>query len=70
MFDKINEEYKLSGINNISTNNKSNINNEITNITHMLILPYKGEGGQTAVKTIKKSYEASFISKPYYTECL
>ena len=36
----------------------------------MLVLPYKGEGGQTAVKSIKKSYEASFISKPYYTECL
>ena len=30
MFHKINEEYKLSGINNISTNNKSNINDEIT----------------------------------------
>ena len=39
---KINEECKSSGNLNITTNNKSNINN-ITNTTHMLVLPYEGE---------------------------
>ena len=54
-FDKINEECKLSGNLNISTNNKSNISNDITNTTHMLVLPYKGEGGQRIIKSINNS---------------
>ena len=37
MFDKINQECKLSGNYNIPTNNKSNIKNDITNTTHMLV---------------------------------
>ena len=36
-FDKINEECKLSGNLNISTNNKSNISNDLTNTTQMLV---------------------------------
>ena len=55
MFDKINEECKLSRNLNITTNNKGNINNEITNATHMLILPNKGETGQRIIKSINKA---------------
>ena len=40
MFDKINEECKLSGNLNITINDKNNINDDITNTTHMLVLPY------------------------------
>ena len=56
---KINEECKSSGNLNITTNNKSNINNDITNTTHILVLPYKGEitykgeRGQRIIKSIK-----------------
>ena len=56
---KISEECKSSGNLNITTNNKSNINNDITNTTHMLVLPYKsettykGERGQRIIKSIK-----------------
>ena len=50
VFDKINEECKLSNNLNITTNNKSNINNDITNTAHMLVLPYKEEGGQRIIK--------------------
>ena len=38
---KINEECKSSGNLNITTNNKSNINNHITNTIHMLFFPIK-----------------------------
>ena len=55
MFDKINEECKLSGNLYITTNNKSNINNDKTNTTHMFVLPYKGETGQTIIKSINKA---------------
>ena len=55
MFDKITEECKLSGNHNIIFNNKSNINNDITNTTHMLVLPYKGERGQRIIKSINKA---------------
>ena len=54
MFDKINEECKLSGNLNITTNNKSN-SNDITNTTHMLVLPYKGDRGQRIIKSINKA---------------
>ena len=53
MFDKINEKCKLSDNLNIA-NNKSNVNNDITNITHMLVLPYRGERGQRIIKSINK----------------
>ena len=55
MFHKINEVCKLSRNLNITTNNKSNINNDITNTTHMLVLPYKGERGQRIIKSINKA---------------
>ena len=45
VIDKINEECKLSGNFNITPINKSNINNDKTNTTHMLVSPYKGERG-------------------------
>ena len=49
VFDKIIEECKLIGNLNITTNNKSNINNDITYTTHMLVLPYKDERGQRII---------------------
>ena len=55
MLDKVNGECKLSGILNIFANNKGNINNEITNARHMLILPNKGETGQRIIKSINKA---------------
>ena len=55
LFDKITEECKLSGNLNIVFNNKSNINNDITNTTHMLVLPYKGERGQRIIKSVNKA---------------
>ena len=54
MFDKINE-CKLNRNLNITTNNKGNINNEITNTTHILVLPYKCERGQIIIKSINKA---------------
>ena len=61
VFDKINEECKLSGNLNITTNNKSNINNDLTNTTHMLVLPYKGERRQRVIKSINKAVKKSYI---------
>ena len=55
MFDKINEEYKSSRNFNITTNNKSNINNDITNTIHMFVLPCKGKRGQSIIKLINKN---------------
>ena len=55
MFDKINEECKLSCNLNTTTNNKSNINNDITNTTHMLVLPCEGERGQRIIKSVNKA---------------
>ena len=55
VFDKINEERKLSGNLIITTNNKSNINNDITYTTHMLVLLYKDERGQRIIKSINKA---------------
>ena len=52
---KSNEECKLSGTFNITTNNKSNISNDITNKTHMLVLPYKGKRGQKIIRSIHKA---------------
>ena len=54
-FYKINEECKLSGNLNITTNTKSNFNNDITNATHMLVLTYKGEREQRNIKSINKA---------------
>ena len=61
---KINEECKSSGYHNITTNNKSNI----TNITHMLVLPYKGETEQRIIKLINKAVKK--ILPQNHTECL
>ena len=60
MFEKINEESKLSGVLNITTNNKSNITNDITNTTHMLVLSYKGERGQKITISINKAVKKIF----------
>ena len=65
---KINEECKSSGYHNITTNNKSNINNDITNITHMLVLTYKGETEQRIIKLINKAVKK--ILPQNHTECL
>ena len=65
---KINEECKSSGNLNITTNNKSKINNDITNITHMLVLPDKGEREQKIIKSINKA--AKKILLQTHTECL
>ena len=65
MFDKIDGECKLSRNLNITTNNKGNISNEVTNTTHMLVLPYKCERGQIIIKSINKA-----VKKPCYTESL
>ena len=61
---KINEECKSSGYHNITTNNKSNI----TNTTHMLVLPYKGETEQRIIKLINKAVKK--ILPQNHTECL
>ena len=55
MFNKINEEFNLSGNFNVNANNKRNINNNINNATWMLALPYKGEGGHKIITSINKS---------------
>ena len=57
MFEKINEECKLSDNLNITTNNKSKINNNITNATHMLVLPNKTKckRRQRIIKSINKA---------------
>ena len=60
MFEKINEEYKLSGNLNIASNNKSNINNDILNTTYMLVLPFKGEAGERIIKLINKAVKKFF----------
>ena len=53
MLDKVsNRECKLIRNLNITTNSKGNINNELTNATHMLVLPYKDERGQIIIKSI------------------
>ena len=49
MFDKINEEFNLSGNFNVNANNKHNINNNIKNATCMIALHYKGEGGHKII---------------------
>ena len=49
MFDKINEEFNLSGNFNVNANNKHNINNNINNATCMIALRYKGEGGHKII---------------------
>ena len=70
VFEKINEECKLSGNLNIITNNKCNINNGITNTTNILLLPYKSERGERIIKSINKAvYKENFTSKPCYTKC-
>ena len=51
---KSNEECKLSGNLSITTSNKSNINNDIFNTTHMVVLPYKSGRGQRIIKSISK----------------
>ena len=63
---KINEECKSNG--NLTTNNKSKINNDITNTTHMLVLPCKGERGQRIIKSISKAVKK--ILPQNQTECL
>ena len=54
VFDKTNEKCKLSYNLNITANNKSNINNDITNTTHMPVLPYKDKGEGRIIKSINK----------------
>ena len=63
MFSKINEECKLSRNLNTTTNNKSNINNDITNTKHMLFLPYKSERGQRIIKSIIKTLKKTLPQK-------
>ena len=63
---KINEECKSNG--NLTTNNKSNINNDITNTAHMLVLPCEGERGQRIIKLIKQAVKK--ILPQNHTECL
>ena len=53
--EKCNEKCKLSGSLNITTNNKRNISSDITNITHMLVLPYKGDRRQRIIRSINKA---------------
>ena len=65
---KINEECKSSGNLNITTNNKSKINNDITNITHLLVLPNKGEREQKIIKSRNKVVKK--ILPQNHTECL
>ena len=67
VFDKINEECKLSGNLNVTTNNKSNISNGITNTTHMLVLPYKGERGQRIIKSVNKAV-TKILPQNYVTQ--
>ena len=59
MFEKIKEEYKLSDNLNITINNKSKINNNITNETHMLVLPIKtkSERRQRIIKLMNKAVQ-------------
>ena len=67
VFDKINEECKLTGDLNTTINNKSNINNNITNTTHMLVSPYKDERGQRTIKSINKAVK-KILPKNYVTQ--
>ena len=67
VFHKINGECKLNGNLNITTNNKSNINNDITNTTHILVLSYKGERGQKNIKSINKSVK-KILSQNHVTQ--
>ena len=70
MFDRINEECKLGGNLNITTNNKSNINNDITNTSQILVSPYKGERGQRIIKsinkTVKKVLPQNHVTQNFY----
>ena len=75
MFEnKINEECKLSGNLKITTNHKSNVNDDITNTTHMLVLPYKGERGQRIIKsannTAKKTFPQNHVIQNVYSRKL
>ena len=63
MLDKVNNrECKLIRNLNITTNSKGNINNELTNATHVLVLPYKDERGQRIIKSINKPSRHECIS--------
>ena len=55
IFDKINEECKLNRDPNITTNNKSKINSDMSNTTHVLVLPNKSETGERIIKSINKA---------------
>ena len=66
VFEKINEECKLSSNLNITTKSKNNINNDITNTTHMLVLPYKGERGQRITKSINNNIKNFFHKTMLY----
>ena len=66
VFEKINEECKLSGNLNITIKNKSNMNNDITNATHMLVLPYRGERGQRIIKSINNDVKNFFLKTMLY----
>ena len=70
MFDRINEEGKLDGNLNITTNNKSNINNDKTNTSQILVSPYKGERGQRIIKsinkTVKKVLPQNHVTQNFY----
>ena len=69
---KMKEECKLSGCCNINTNNKSNINLDITSTTHPIVLPDKGKGetGQTILESMNKGYKLNLALKPCYIELL
>ena len=60
MFGKINEECKLCGNINITTNKKSNMTNDITSKTRMLVLSYKGKRGQKIIISINKAVKKIF----------
>ena len=70
MFDKINEEFNLSGNFNVNANNKRNINNNINNATCMLALPYKGERGHKIItpinKAVKKILPQNYVTQNVY----
>ena len=54
------KEFQLNGNLNITTNDKSDINNGITNTTHMNVLPNKVKRGQRIIKSISEAVKKIF----------
>ena len=67
MFDKINEEFNLSGNFNVNANNKRNINNNINNATCVIALRYKGEGRHKIITSINKAVK-KILPQNYVTQ--